>query len=432
MKNSNINHDVIHGLGSNVKMKDSGIEWIGKLPEHWKACRFKDFIKLCTDTSNSINKIGLENIESGTGRFIETSTKFEGNGVEFKKDSIVYGKLRPYLQKVWMAEFSGNAVGDFFVFNARKNAMPAYIKYVMLSDGFTKVADRSTSGAKMPRVSSDFILSLNYCIPSLVDQQRMVTYLDTKLSEIDHQVSLLTSKRDAYLRLKKSIINHAVTRGLDPNVKMKDSGIEWIGEVPKHWEVKRMKELSAIGSGTTPKSGEDKYYENGIHPWLNTSDVQDCVINEAKFSITDKALNDYSILKYYPIGTILIAMYGGGTIGNVALMNISATINQACCAIVSNEKLLLPKYLFCYLKCHKKKIISLGFGGTQVNLSQAIIAQLPVVLPPLPEQRAIATYLDDKCAKIDTIVSNLDKQISRYADLKRSLIDEVITGKRAV
>lgn len=301
-----------------------------------------------------------------------------------------------------------------------------YLRYDEINATMVK---GSTNQTELQR---NYLLSYELDVPTLADQQRMVTYLDTKLSEIDHQVSLLTSKRDAYLRLKKSIINHAVTHGLNPNVKMKDSGIEWIGEVPKHWEVKRMKELSAIGSGTTPKSGEDKYYENGIHPWLNTSDVQDCVINEAKFSITDKALNDYSVLKYYPIGTILIAMYGGGTIGNVALMNISATINQACCAIVSNEKLLLPKYLFCYLKCHKKKIISLGFGGTQVNLSQAIIAQLPVVLPPLPEQRAIATYLDDKCAKIDTIVSNLDKQISRYADLKRSLIDEVITGKRAV
>lgn len=301
-----------------------------------------------------------------------------------------------------------------------------YLRYDEINATMVK---GSTNQTELQR---NYLLSYELDVPTLADQQRMVTYLDTKLSEIDHQVSLLTSKRNAYLRLKKSIINHAVTHGLNPNVKMKDSGIEWIGEVPEHWEVKRMKELSAIGSGTTPKSGEDKYYENGIHPWLNTSDVQDCVINEAKFSITDKALNDYSVLKYYPIGTILIAMYGGGTIGNVALMNISATINQACCAIVSNEKLLLPKYLFCYLKCHKKKIISLGFGGTQVNLSQAIIAQLTVVLPPLPEQRAIATYLDDKCAKIDTIVSNLDKQISRYADLKRSLIDEVITGKRAV
>lgn len=310
--------------------------------------------------------------------------------------------------------------------------IPAFLYYSLISAVGQQMIDVCQTGANREGLTKEDICNFEFDIPSLADQQRMVTYLDTKLSEIDHQVSLLTSKRDAYLRLKKSIINHAVTRGLNPNVKMKDSGIEWIGEVPEHWKVKRMKELSAIGSGTTPKSGEDKYYENGIHPWLNTSDVQDCVINEAKFSITDKALNDYSVLKYYPIGTILIAMYGGGTIGNVALMNISATINQACCAIVSNEKLLFPKYLFCYLKCHKKKIISLGFGGTQVNLSQAIIAQLPVVLPPLPEQRAIATYLDDKCAKIDTIVSNLDKQISRYGDLKRSLIDEVITGKRVV
>lgn len=312
----------------------------------------------------------------------------------------------------------------------RNKAIPNFVLYYLLY--YKPQLLKESFGGTQPNVNQFKVSNIAITIPSREEQQRMVTYLDTKLSEIDHQVSLLTSKRDAYLRLKKSIINHAVTRGLNSNVKMKDSGIEWIGEVPEHWEVKRMKELSAIGSGTTPKSGEDKYYENGIHPWLNTSDVQDCVINEAKFSITDKALNDYSVLKYYPIGTILIAMYGGGTIGNVALMNISATINQACCAIVSNEKLLLPKYLFCYLKCHKKKIISLGFGGTQVNLSQTIIAQLPVILPPLPEQRVIATYLDDKCAKIDTIVSNLDKQISRYADLKRSLIDEIITGKRAV
>lgn len=312
----------------------------------------------------------------------------------------------------------------------RNKAIPNFVLYYLLY--YKPQLLKESFGGTQPNVNQFKVSNIAISIPSREEQQRIVTYLDTKLSEIDHQVSILTSKRDAYLRLKKSIINHAVTHGLNPNVKMKDSGIEWIGEVPEHWEVKRMKELSAIGSGTTPKSGEDKYYENGIHPWLNTSDVQDCVINEAKFSITDKALNDYSVLKYYPIGTILIAMYGGGTIGNVALMNISATINQACCAIVSNEKFLLPKYLFCYLKCHKKKIISLGFGGTQVNLSQAIIAQLPVVLPPLPEQRAIATYLDDKCGKIDTIVSNLDKQISRYGDLKRSLIDEVITGKRAV
>lgn len=406
-------------------MKKSHIDWCPVIPDHWEEKRIKDIAFL--QSGNSITAMdfvedGKYPVYGGNGLRGYTNTYTnEGDYVLIGRQGALCGNINYAHGKFYASEHA-------VVVYPKKEEITLWLGETLRTANLNRLSMTAAQpGLAVSTLNLQFIP-----FPPKDERIRIAKYLDKKLSEIDHQVSLLTSKRDAYLRLKKSIINHAVTRGLNPNVKMKDSGIEWIGEVPEHWEVKRMKELSAIGSGTTPKSGEDKYYENGIHPWLNTSDVQDCVINEAKFSITDKALNDYSVLKYYPIGTILIAMYGGGTIGNVALMNISATINQACCAIVSNEKLLLPKYLFCYLKCHKKKIISLGFGGTQVNLSQAIIAQLPVVLPPLPEQRAIATYLDDKCAKIDTIVSNLDKQISRYADLKRSLIDEVITGKRAV
>lgn len=397
-------------------LNESAIEDNPQWPRYIRITDFDDNNNLREDTFRSINPE-------------------KANMYSLQKGDILLARSGATVGKAFCFNESIRACYAGYLIRARlnqKKVLPKYFLYVTKSIHYSEWKKRTNIQSTIQNISAEKYNQYEFPCPTINKQEKIIEYLDTKLSEIDHQESLLTSKRDAYLRLKKSIINHAVTHGLNPNVKMKDSGIEWIGEVPEHWEVKRMKELSAIGSGTTPKSGEDKYYENGIHPWLNTSDVQDCIINEAKFSITDKALNDYSVLKYYPIGTILIAMYGGGTIGNVALMNISATINQACCAIVSNEKLLLPKYLFCYLKCHKKKIISLGFGGTQVNLSQAIIAQLPVVLPPLPEQRAIATYLDDKCAKIDTIVSNLDKQISRYADLKRSLIDEVITGKWAV
>ncbi len=406
-------------------MKKSHIDWCPVIPDHWEEKRIKDIAFL--QSGNSITAMDI----AEEGKY----PVYGGNGLRGYTNN--YTNDGDYVLIGRQGALCGNINYAYGKFYATEHAVVVYTK----NEEITYWLGETLKAANLNRLSMTAaqpglaVSTLNIQFipyPPRKERIRIANYLAEKCTEIDTQVSLLTSKRDAYLRLKKSIINHAVTHGLNPNVKMKDSGIEWIGEVPEHWEVKRMKELSAISSGTTPKSGEDKYYENGIHPWLNTSDVQDCVINEAKFSITDKALNDYSVLKYYPIGTILIAMYGGGTIGNVALMNISATINQACCAIVSNEKLLLPKYLFCYLKCHKKKIISLGFGGTQVNLSQAIIAQLPVVLPPLPEQRAIATYLDDKCAKIDTIVSNLDKQISRYGDLKRSLIDEVITGKRAV
>ena len=406
-------------------MKPSHIYWCPMIPDHWEEKRIKDIAFL--QSGNSITAMDI----AEEGKY----PVYGGNGLRGYTNN--YTNDGDYVLIGRQGALCGNINYAYGKFYATEHAVVVYTK----NEEITYWLGETLKAANLNRLSMTAaqpglaVSTLNIQFipyPPRKERIRIANYLAEKCTEIDTQVSLLTSKRDAYLRLKKSIINHAVTRGLNPNVKMKDSGIEWIGEVPEHWEVKRMKELSAIGSGTTPKSGEDKYYENGIHPWLNTSDVQDCVINEAKFSITDKALNDYSVLKYYPIGTILIAMYGGGTIGNVALMNISATINQACCAIVSNEKLLLPKYLFCYLKCHKKKIISLGFGGTQVNLSQAIIAQLPVVLPPLPEQHALATYLDDKCAKIDTILSNLNKQISCYGDLKRSLIDEVITGKRAV
>ena len=135
----------------------------------------------------------------------------------------------------------------------------------------------------------------------------------------------------------------------------KSSGIDWIGDIPTDWTIMRIKEVSQMGSGTTPKSGNPHYYENGVHPWLNTSDVQNRIIITPQFYITEKALHDYSVLKYYPEDTVLMAMYGGGTIGNVGIMTFAATINQACCAMVPNKKLILSKYLFYFLQKHQCK-----------------------------------------------------------------------------
>lgn len=211
LKQSVITHAVTKGLDPNVVMKDSGVKWIGKSPLSWKYCRLKDFLKLKTDVSESLVKIGLENIESKTGKFIETSTEFEGNGVAFSKRNIVYGKLRPYLQKVWLAEFDGNAVGDFFVFESKKNAIPTFIKYLMLSDGFTKEADGSTVGAKMPRVSSSFILTMHYCLPSIEEQQAIVEYLTKRCNSLDIALSKAQYQVELLQEYKQSLITEVVT-----------------------------------------------------------------------------------------------------------------------------------------------------------------------------------------------------------------------------
>ena len=208
-------------------------------------------------------------------------------------------------------------------------------------------------------------------------------------------------------------------------IEMKDSGIEWIGEIPAHWDVKRIKDIAYLGSGTTPKSSNEKYYD-GTHPWLITGDVQNRLIERNENFITDLALADIPNLKLYPAKTVLLAMYGGGTIGNVGLMTYPAYINQACCAMIPKSG-IYEKYLFYYLRTKYSRIISTGVGGTQINLSQNKIAAYPIAVPPFKEQQTIADYLDKKTAEIDKQITALEKKSDAYQRLKRSLISEVVT-----
>lgn len=211
LKQSVITHAVTKGLNPNVEMKQSGVEWIGDVPKHWEYCRFKDFMLLQTTASNSNNKIGLENIESRSGMFVYTGSEFEGNGIAFSNQDIIYGKLRPYLQKVWLATFEGNAVGDFFVFRMKSNSCPSFVKYLMLSDGYTKETDGSTIGAKMPRVSSDFILTMHYCLPPIIEQAAIASYLDHKCATIDTSISNAQHQIDLLQEYKQSLITEVVT-----------------------------------------------------------------------------------------------------------------------------------------------------------------------------------------------------------------------------
>lgn len=300
-----------------------------------------------------------------------------------------------------------------------------YLRYDEINATMVK---GSTNQTELQR---NYLLSYELDVPTLADQQRMVTYLDTKLSEIDHQVSLLTSKRDAYLRLKKSIINHAVTHGLDPNVKMKDSGIEWIGEVPEHWEMCRFKDaFRRWTTGITPDSKNYKYFESDIckgYTWVTISDFLEKYISQSSLNLSDESIK----LFMPPLSLKGSLMFSFKlSVGKIAFADKDLYTNEAIVSIPPNNGQCLEYYYYMLPNVLHENATENIYGAKMLN--QKIIANMLMVVPPLPEQRAIATYLDDKCAKIDTIVSNLDKQISRYADLKRSLIDEVITGKRAV
>lgn len=296
-----------------------------------------------------------------------------------------------------------------------------YLRYDEINATMVK---GSTNQTELQR---NYLLSYELDVPTLAGQQRMVTYLDTKLSEIDHQVSLLTSKRDAYLRLKKSIINHAVTRGLNPNVKMKDSGIEWIGEVPEHWEVKRMKDIFFERKELSLTGEEDLL---SVSEFYGVARRKDKMNSDEEFESRADSLVGYKICKAHDlvINIMLAWKTGLGISDNDVIVSPAYAVYEGRNIASHFYHYLLRSGM--YVKEFKRH--SKGIIDSRLRLYNDRFNNISAIYPPLPEQRAIATYLDDKCAKIDTIVSNLDKQISRYGDLKRSLIDEVITGKRAV
>lgn len=296
-----------------------------------------------------------------------------------------------------------------------------YLRYDEINATMVK---GSTNQTELQR---NYLLSYELDVPTLADQQRMVTYLDTKLSEIDHQVSLLTSKRVAYLRLKKSIINHAVTRGLNPNVKMKDSGIEWIGEVPEHWEVKRMKDIFFERKELSLTGEEDLL---SVSEFYGVARRKDKMNSDEEFESRADSLVGYKICKAHDlvINIMLAWKTGLGISDNDGIVSPAYAVYEGRNIASHFYHYLLRSGM--YVKEFKRH--SKGIIDSRLRLYNDRFNNISAIYPPLPEQRAIATYLDDKCAKIDTIVANLDKQISRYGDLKRSLIDEVITGKRAV
>ena len=191
------------------------------------------------------------------------------------------------------------------------------------------------------------------------------------------------------------------------------------------WKVSRA--FKYVGSGTTPKSGELEYYEEGSINWLITGDLKDGEITRITKKITPKAIADYPTLKVYPPGSIVIAMYGA-TIGKVGLLLESSTVNQACCVLVPDRK-LLPRYALYYFLASKQLLIDQGVGGGQPNISQEIVKSFKITVPEISEQRRIVDYLDEKTVIIDQMLTGKNQTLQNLSELRQTIITDAVTGR---
>lgn len=431
------------------KYKDSGIQWIGEIPEHWATKSFRNCINVLTDfTANGSFASLAENVEyleNGYSRLVRLTdirVNFENDGVfinekahNFLKKSELFGdelllaNVGAYAGLVCLMPVTGQkmTLGPN-MFLIRTNSHNKFTFHSLSSYGCNEQLKLMAISSAQPKLNKDNIKELKIVVPPLSEQTAIANYLDSKTTEIEQVVADKEALVCLYEEEKKALINEAVTKGLNPYAKLKPSEIDWLRNVPEHWEVKKLFYLfDRISSGTTPKSDEESYYLDGEINWLNTGDLNNSRITETSKKITQKAFENHSALKVYPIGSIVIAMYGA-TIGKLGILDIETTTNQACC-VLSDIKNSNTLYVFNCLISGQDALINLSYGGGQPNISQDTLRNFRIPVPPLSEQTAIVQYIESETANINDKINQIKQEIDLLKEYRQALIFEAVTGK---
>lgn len=429
--------------------KDSGIEWIGEIPNHWSNTKIKytandkdslfidgDWIESKVIEEEGIRYITTGNVkvgnysEQGNG-YISPQTFIDLNCTEvFEGDLIISRLNNPIGRACIIPNLKSRIVTsvDNVIYRPDSILNKKFLLHLFSSNKYFEHTELISRGATMQRISRGMLGNLKIPLPNIEEQNQIAKYLDHKTSQIDD----LIAKKEALILLleeeRTAVINQAVTKGLDPTVPMKVTVIEWVGEIPEHWELWKISHaFNRIGSGTTPESGNPIYHENGTINWLNTGDLNDGEVLHCTKKVTKKATEDYTSLKLFPSGSLVMAMYGA-TIGKTGIIKFDTTTNQACCVFCKGEIIDL-KFLQYWFFAKKENIINLAIGGGQPNISQFILKDVKVNCPSMAEQKEIVHFLENKTNEIAFITSKIQREIELLKEYKTSLISEVVTGK---
>jgi type I restriction enzyme S subunit len=408
--------------------KDSGVEWLGKIPEHWEVKRLK-FNAPYSNTRfsnkpDNLTYIGLENIESGTGRLLinEPIENVDSTVSYFNKGDILFGKLRPYLAKVIIAPFNGVSTSELICFQPTDSYNNLYFFYLLLSSNFIHSVNALTYGTKMPRVNPDQIANFLLSVPPLHEQQKIAEFLDQETSKID---KLITKKERLIELLKEkrtALISHAVTKGLNPDVPMKDSGVEWLGEVPEGWEVKRFRELYEIRKRIAGKLGYNilAITQQGIQIKDIDSGEGQLSMDYSKYQLVHQgefAMNQMDLLT----GFVDISKYEGVTSPDYRVFTLE-------------DKDSVPEYHLFYLQMGYLNRLFYPFGHGAAHLGRwrlptKAFREFVAPCPPKEEQEEIANYIFRSLERNNLIHNKVMSAIQLLKEYRTALISAAVTGK---
>lgn len=425
--------------------KDIEVDWLEEIPKEWQINKIKQSCSLVRDgTHGSFRRVevgypllSVRNIKNSVIEFLsddsfisEKDYKLIASSFKIKKGDLqlaiigatmgkvaIVSKMKPFVTQRSLATVRSRN----WIINNK------YLFYFFQSKYFHNLIWNTTSFSAQPGIYLTMLQNIFTPLPTIKIQNEIVNYLDTKTQKIDKEISILEQKIEKYKELKQTLISETVLKGLDKNAELRNSQIEWIGDIPKYWRVKRIEDIAKILNGYAFSS------DSNVSIGINVIKMSN--LKNGKVIITDnnhKNIEDITLKRFLlKENDILLGL--SGSIENYALVKkdiLPAYLNQRVCSIKATKN-DINKFLFYVIqsKYYKEQIIANVTGTTITNLSSYIIQKSFISMPPYDEQVKIANYLDEKTSKIDSIVEVIGKKIEVLKEFRKTLINDVVTGK---
>ena len=425
------------------EMKDSGIEWVGAIPNHWRVSKIKQIVRWKSvkgqpdlPVLSLYRDYGVIPKDSRDDNHNVTSLDTSGYKVVEHGD-LVINKMKAWQGSLAVSEYNGIVSPAYHICKiTSENICKKYLHYLLRDASYLPEYMRLSTGLRVGQwdLSFDDFKNIPFLVPPLAEQERIAAFLDAECAEIDAVLEKTRASIEEYKKLKQAVITQAVTKGIRGDRPMKDSGIEWIGEIPAEWEIRKI--FRAIN-----KVGDIDHYmpdsvDDGI-PYLMTGDLQEKLSDVNLKRCKKVSFQDYEMLSSkvrVSKGDVIFARYA--TIGTVCFVDTEDNIlvSYACLIIKPNSSLLYGEFLFYYLKstAFLEEIKQYIKANTQANVGLDSVSKAKIALPSVHEQQKIVEYLRDKCKKIDALIAKKQQYLTEIENYKKSLIYEYVTGKKEV
>jgi type I restriction enzyme, S subunit len=401
--------------------KDSGMQWPKKTPKNWEVTRLKRIAYFVYGESLSTEDriSGMYQVFGSNGP-VGDHEKANTNG-----PCLVIGRKGSFGKVTYSANPCFAIDTTYFVDKTSTNNDLRWLYYCLQwlkLDAFSK--DTGVPGLAREDAYENLI---PFC--DREEQHAIAAFLDRETQRIDSLIAKKQRQIELLQEKRSTLISHVVTKSLDPNVKMKDSGVEWQGEIPEHWDKAKIIRYAKLRTGGTPDRDNPIYWENGTVNWMSSGEVNKVYVYDTDQKITFEGMN-HSNASMLPENSVMIALNGQGkTKGMTAILKISSSCNQSLAGFICDEINLHYNYLFYFLTSRYKDLRGLVGDGLRDGLSLSLLKEIYVFVPPLKEQKTIANYLDSEIVTFDKLKNIIELSIIKLKEYRSALISAAVTGK---